>query len=160
MRFKILRYSLIVCILLASCGDERDMYRQMFLNAKTVEDAKIESFKVKKLGADGIRIFNDSLRENLACQDSLICYGKLLIGLDRLNELAHEGVYSTDSLPVLLKVIKAQRSIVDSLVTADTIRIITGVDVGYNKKFVAEYKTKDEDARMKMIAMWEKYVSK
>lgn len=42
--------------------------------------------------------------------------------------------------------------------TAETIRIITGVDVGYDMEFIKGYRTNDEIKRQKMIQEWEKLI--
>ena len=148
------------CFAFVSCGDRKERVRQNFLNAETVENTQLEAVKVCELGLEGIPIFIEAIKKNIHSQDSLLGYGKLLISIRQLHMMAKKGVHSEKSVPVLLKVLKSQRSISDSLITAEAIRIITGLDVGYDEEFVRSYKLSDEPSRLEMISKWEDYIKK
>ena len=47
----------------------------------------------------------------------------------------------------------------DTLVPAETIRIITGLDVGYDEQFVHSYEEEDEPARQQMLDRWRRWVA-
>ncbi len=68
--------------------------------------------------------------------------------------LAKVGGYSEETVPILLNVLENQRSIADSLITANTIKTITGIDVGYDLNFVKSYTSSDEPMRKEMILKW------
>lgn len=56
-------------------------------------------------------------------------------------------------MPVLIRVLEEQPAIGDTFVTADTLRLVTGIDVGYDV-FVSTYTSNDEVKRQRMIAKW------
>jgi hypothetical protein len=157
---KILRIGILLAfyLLLVSCDDIKTQSREKYLSAETIEDAQIEAEKVRELGAEGIPIFLEAIEKHIDSQDSLLSYGILLLSIKQLDILARNDVYSKKSVPVLVRVLKTQKSITDSLITANIIRIITGLDVGYNESFVKDYKSLDEIKRLNMISKWENYV--
>jgi len=148
-------FNLVVFVVCVACSISTEDIRIGFLNATSVEEANAFARKAYSLRLQGIPIFLDVINKSIENQDSLLNYGKLQISLKYMYELASNGVYSKRSVPVLLRVIKKQRSIADTLVTANTIKIITGVDVGYDYKFVQSYSSADEEKRLKMISKWE-----
>ena len=57
-------------------------------------------------------------------------------------------------MPLLIRALEEQPAIEDTLLTADTLRMVTGIDVGYNADFVSTYTIDDEEKRREMIAKW------
>jgi hypothetical protein len=57
-------------------------------------------------------------------------------------------------VPTLIRALEEQPAMADTLLTAETLRMITGLDVGYDADFVSTYTSDDEGKRREMIAKW------
>ena len=153
-------FCLILFVLLSSCGEKKQDLKRNYLSAQTDEEVRHLASDIRSLGVDGVPIFVEAMTSSLEKQDTLIGYSKLIVSLKGLNELAKNGIFTEDEVFALLLVLKKQRSIQDSLLTADTIYKITNVNVGYNLDFVKNYTVDDENARQKLISEWEGLIMK
>jgi len=93
---------------------------------------------------------------------ALVEYGRINVYIKTLNELAVEGVYTAEEVPILIRTLKIQTYMPDTYVTADTLCIITGVDPGYSIEFVKSYSGSkaDEKARIGKIEKWKQWLRK
>jgi hypothetical protein len=147
-------FTILFSLFCCRCSDSRHELKERFLASSDAEESARYAKEVGELGLNGIPIFNEVISSSIKTQDHLDSYAKLMLSLKYLNDLAKKGVYSMESVPILLNVLEKQRSIADSLITAETIKIITGVDVGYDLNFVRSYTPSDESRRKKMIQKW------
>jgi len=131
----------------------------VFLAAETLDEIQTSAVKVRGLGAQGIPIFLEVMNSNLSSQDRLESYAKLMVCINQLHELAKEGVYIKEEIPVLFLVLENQRSITDSFRTAKIIEMITGIDGGYDESFVRSYTPDNEKRRKQMISSWKAKIS-
>jgi hypothetical protein len=146
--------SILHCLLCFACDESQQEIKKQLLTSSNAEESTIYAKKVRELGVHGIPIFNEVISSSIEKQDNLTNYAKLMVSIKHLHEMAKEGIYSKESVPVLLNVIEKQRFIADSLITAEIITIITGLDVGYNLNFVKTYTPSDEPRRKEMILKW------
>lgn len=111
-------------------------------------------------GKDGIPILLDVL-SSIRKEDrySVIEYGRLAVCIVSLHKLAKDGQFTYESVPILIDAFEKQIDIAQTYITAETLRIITGVDPGYSKQFVDSYTASDEDERIRQdkIAQWRKW---
>jgi hypothetical protein len=147
-------FTIFVCLFCSACSASEQEIRQRLLTSSDAEESAIYAKKVRELGLQGIPIFNEVISSSIDNQDNLDSYAKLMLSLKQLHGMAMEGVYSESSVPVLLDVLEKQRSIADSLIAAEVVKIITGLDVGYDLNFVKAYTPSEEPKRKKMILAW------
>jgi hypothetical protein len=90
---------------------------------------------------------------------AVVEYGRIGVCIKTLHELATVGVYMEEAVPVLIQTIELQTYMPDTFVTADTLRIITGVDPGCSMEFVKSYlgSESDEKARREKIEKWRQW---
>ena len=105
-------------------------------------------------GAKAIPMFADVLDDSLKTKYSVLSYGKVNSAIAHLHALAADGTTDVRSVPALVRALEEQPAMEDTLVTADTLRMVTGLDVGYDADFVAAYTSNDEGKRREMIAKW------
>lgn len=105
-------------------------------------------------GAKAIPMFVEVLDDSLKSRYRVLSYGKVNSSIFHLHALAAKGATDIRSVPILLRALEEQPAIEDSLMTADTLRMITGLDVGYDAEFVSSYTSDDEGKRREMIAKW------
>ena len=151
--------TIFVCLFCSACSDSKQEIKQRLLTSSDAEESAIYAKKVRELGLQGIPIFNEVISSSIENQDNLSNYAKLMLSVKHLHDLAKEGVYSESSVPILLDLLEKQRSIADSLITAEVVQTITGLDVGYNIDFVNSYTPSDEPKRKEMISKWRSSVS-
>ena len=86
-------------------------------------------------------------------------YGRINVCITTLHELAKSGVYTDDEVPVLIRTIEIQIYMPDTFVTAEILRIITGVDPGYSKDFVNSFSGSETDKKNReaKISEWKKW---
>ena len=79
--------------------------------------------------------------------------------LEYLMKLAQDGIYTVDEVPVLLRVIDDHKHVlfVNTIWPAETLRIITGVDVGWDAAFIENYTEADEPKRQAMLDEWRQW---
>ena len=116
--------------------------------------------ELKSRGKKGIPGLLHAL-SNISEEDrwKVVEYGRIGVCTKTLHDLATAGVYVDEAVPVLIQTIELQTYMPDTFVTADTLRIITGVDAGYSKEFVESYSESeiDEKARRKKIDKWKQW---
>lgn len=144
---------------LLACTQSPEELSASLKQTTNVEQAAHIAAKVRGLGADGIPTFLAVLNREVTNRFSLLEYGKDNICLMHLRDLARQGIHDPAEVPVLLRVMDRQIAIGDTLVPAQTIRIITGLDVGYDEQFVHSYEEEDEPARQQMLDRWRRWVA-
>ena len=122
-----------------------------------MEQFNRHAMHVKEQGVDGIPLLLAVIDESLKTKHNVFSYGKLNTVITHLRDLAANGIYTTESVPVLIRAVEEQVAITDTLVTAETLQIITGVDAGYDAAFVSSYKVEDEERREEMISQWRQW---
>jgi hypothetical protein len=127
------------------------------LRADDMEEFNRYASIVSWRGAKAIPIFLDVLDDSLKTKYSVFSYGKVNSTISHLHDLAGKGITDVRSVPVLIRVIDAQIAVKDTLPTADLLKALTGVDVGYDKKFVETYAEQDEKRRQEMIGKWHEW---
>jgi hypothetical protein len=105
-------------------------------------------------GEKAIPMFLEVLDDSLRTKYSVLSYGKMNSSISHLHAFATEGTTDVRSVPVLIRALEEQPAMEDTFVTADTLRMITGLDVGYDSDFVSRYTSEDEGKRREMIAKW------
>ena len=138
----------------AACSPQRATSLDDLLGAEDLEQFNEHAMQVKEQGVEGIPVLLAVIDDSLKTKYSVFSYGKLNTSIKHLHDLATEGVYTKESVPVLVRAIEAQTAITDTLVTAETLQMITGVNAGYDAAFVSSYKVEDEERRKEMIAEW------
>jgi hypothetical protein len=144
---------------LLACTESREDLSESLKQATDVEQAAHVSAKVRRLDADGIPIFLAVLNRDVNNRFSLLELAKDNICLKHLRDLARQGIHDAAEVPVLLRVLDRQIAIDGTIVPAETIRIITGLDVGYDEQFIASYDEEDEPARRQMLDRWREWHS-
>lgn len=142
---------------LFACTESPEDLSQSLKQTTNYEQAAHIAARVRRLDADGIPIFLAVLNRDVANRFSVLEYGKDNVCLMHLREMARQGIHDPAEVPVLLRVMDRQMAIGDTIVPAETIRIITGLDVGYDERFVHSYEEKDEPARQQMLERWRRY---
>jgi hypothetical protein len=148
---------LIFCLILifcSSCADSKKEIQANLLNSSNFDKSVIYAKKARELGIEGIPIFNNVISANIDRQYNVASYGKLMLCLNHLNQMAKYGISSDESIPVLFNLLENQISISDSLITAKTIEMISETNVGYDKNFAKTYTITDEPKRREMISKW------
>lgn len=140
--------------LLATSCQQTHVTSDDLIQARDMEEFNRHAAAVTALGTEGIPLLNAVLEKSLESKYDVLSYGKLNSSIFHLHELASRGTYHVDSVPVLIRVIDEQIAMGDTLLTADTLRLITGLDVGYDARFVSEYTEDDEERRREMIEKW------
>ena len=144
---------------LLACTESREDLSESLKQATDVEQAAHVSAKVRRLEADGIPIFLAVLNRDLNDRFSLLERAKDNVCLKHLRDLARQGIHDAAEVPDLLRVMDRQIAIDDTIVPAETIRIITGLDVGYDQQFIGSYDEEDEPARQQMLDRWRRWVA-
>jgi hypothetical protein len=148
-----------------ACNDPADQMQkgQSLGEAKNVDEMVALANQLKSKGKKGIPSLLAAL-SSVQPRDrwAVVEYGRVNICVAALHELAGAGVYTVDEVPVLLRTIKMQIHMPDTFATAETLRIITGVDPGYSQEFVTTYSGSeaDEDIRTQKISQWERWLQK
>ena len=90
---------------------------------------------------------------------AVVEYGRINVCITTLHELAKAGAYTDDEVPVLIRTIEIQIYMPDTFITAETLRIITGVDPGYSREFVESYSGSeaDEKVRREKVEKWKQW---
>ena len=108
-----------------------------------------------------ILIFLAILNRHVENTGNLTEWSKTNISVTYLRDLARQGIYSIEEVPTLLYVIEElQINIRDTVITAETLQIITGLDVGYDEEFAKRYTGDDEPERLRKIAAWRDWYNK
>ena len=147
---------LIGCFFVA-CNSSREVTLDDLLAAEDMEQFNKFAAQAKSKGRDGIPLLLAVIDDSLKTKHEVFSYGKLNSSVLHLHDLAVDGVYTVESVPILIRAIEEQIAITDTLVTADTLQMISGVDVGYDAEFVGGYRVEDEERREEMISQWRQW---
>ncbi len=146
-----------IAIFLAGCERRPDVILGHMLQAEGLDDFQRYAGQARALEEDGIPLFLTVIEASLATPYSVFSYGKTNTCLNHLHDLASEGIYTVEEVPTLLRTINEQIAIMDTLVTAEILEMITGIDVGYDEEFVSSYTPSDEAKRERMISDWHRW---
>ena len=147
----------LLTLVLWACQPQPDELVKKMIATDDMQQFNLLAGKARSLGRDSIPIFSKVLDQSFENRFSLLSYGKVGTCLTQLHELAKEGIYSIDEVPVLVKAMRNQIEITGTLVTAEILTIITGLNVGYSEQYVKEYRPADEPERQAMIDAWEQW---
>lgn len=150
---------ILLTLVIASCSANNADLSHKLINASSIDEVITISKRIEKEGKDALPIFINIIKKLINNEHKLTNYGKINICLNSLHNLAQNGIYSNEEGQALIGVIKKQRLITDTLKTAEILKIVTGVDVGYDEAFVNSYTENDEGKRIKMIEKWEHSLS-
>ena len=141
----------------AACSPQRAVTLDDLLGAEDTEQFNKHARQVKSQGVDGIPLLLAVIEDSLETKHNVFSYAKLNASITHLHNLAAAGIYTVQSVPVLIRAVEEQVAITDTLVTAKTLQMITGVDAGYDADFVSSYKVEDEERRQEMISAWRRW---
>lgn len=139
------------------CNPHRVVTLDDLLDAKNMEEFNRYAAQAKSQDLEGIPLLLAVIDDSLETKYDVFSYGKLNTSIQHLHDMAADDVYTVDSVPTLIRVIEEQTAIADTLVTAEILEMITGVDVGYDADFVLSYGVEDEERREEMILQWRKW---
>jgi hypothetical protein len=148
--------ALLGCVV-AACNPQRAVTLDDLLHAEDMEQFNMYAARAKSKGIDGIPLLLAVIDDSLETKYNVFSYGKLNTSIVHLHDLAADGIYTLESVPILIQAIEEQTAIVDTLVTAETLQAITGVDSGYDAGFVSSYRVEDEERREEMISQWREW---
>jgi hypothetical protein len=143
--------------MVAACNLQRAVTLDDLLGAEDMEQFNRYAAQAKSQGLDGIPLLLAVVDDSLETKHEVFSYGKLNTSIMHLHDLAAGGVYTLESVPILIRTIEEQVAIEDTLVTAETLQMITGVDAGYDAGFVSSYRVEDEERREEMISQWRQW---
>ena len=146
-------------IILIACEVRPNVSVEDLLQSDDIEEFNRYATAARALGAAGIPLFLEVIDDSLDSKYSVLSYGKLNSSLFQIHSMASQGIIDFHSVPVLIRAIEEQIAIDDTLMTADALRIITGVDPGYSADFVASYTPEEEETRHQMIEQWREWYS-
>lgn len=144
----------IFLVLLSACNNKEENLNTVILHAGSTDEAIMHAKKIEKHKSDALPIFVNNIVELQKESYKVINHGKIDICLDSLLKLAKDGIYSKEEGLALIEIIQKQISIQRTLKTAEILKLITGVDVGYNQNFVENYSADKEQLRVEMINKW------
>ena len=145
---------LLAALLLTACEPVTlDDLRQ----ADDYEEFNRLAWRHSREGAEAIPALLILMEESVETRYSLLSYGKLNTCLGILHKLAQDGVHTPESVPVLLHVIEEQIVISDTLITAEILTIITGIDPGWDEDFVNSYTLEDHPQVLEKIEQWRQW---
>jgi hypothetical protein len=124
------------------------------IRADDIEEFNRYASIARMRSAKAIPMFVEVLDDSLRSKYNVFSYGKVNSSIYHLHALAAKGTTDIRSVPMLIRALEEQPAIEDTLVTADTLRMITGLDVGYDADFVSTYTNDDEAKRREMVAKW------
>lgn len=147
----------ILGCMVAACSPQRAVTLDDLLGAEDMEQFNKYAAQAKSQGINGIPLLLAMIDDSLKTKHSVFSYGKLNTSITHLHDLAADGISTMESVPILIRAIEEQVTIEDTLVTAETLQMITGVDVGYDADFVSSYEVEDEERREEMISLWRQW---
>jgi len=154
------KLSVIVAILVcmaAACDSQQAVTLDDLLGAEDMEQFNKRAAQARSQGRNGISLLLAVIDDSLETKYDVFSYGKLNASITHLRDLAADGIYTTESVPTLIRAIEEQVAITDTLVTAETLQKITGIDAGYDADFVSGYEVEDEERREEMISQWRQW---
>ncbi len=145
---------IIATLLLAAC---EPVTLEDLRQADDYEQFNRLAWRLSRQGEEAIPTLLIVMEQSLETKYSLLSYGKLNTCLVILHELATDGVYTLESVPVLVHVIEEQIVISDTLITAEILTIITGIDPGWDEEFVESYTLEDYPQVLEKIEQWREW---
>jgi hypothetical protein len=111
-------------------------------------------------GRDSIPVFLSALTNSIAADRrwSVVESGRIGVCVEALHGLAQKGIWTEQEVQALLLVIRRQTDMAQTFATAETLRLITGVDPGYSREFIASYQETHESVRQAKIDAWEDWL--
>ena len=144
-------------VLIARGSSPEELVGTMIM-AEDTEEFNLAAGEAAELQEKAIPLFLAVLKQHDIVKGSVLEYAKTNGSVYHLRELARRGIYSVDEVPVLLYVIEERQIYApDTVGTAEILRIITGLDVGYSKEFAEQYKAEDEPERLRKIGIWREW---
>lgn len=132
-----------------------------FLKTDNTEEMWRYALRIEAEGTNGIPALLNALTNSLTPENrwSVTEYGRVYVCVTTLHELAKKGISTADEVPVMIFAIRNQTDVIQTFTTAETLRLITGVDPGYSQDFVKGYQEKDEPLRQSKIKQWEEWLT-
>jgi hypothetical protein len=128
---------------------------------ESIEEFVFRAEETSTLGDKAIPIYLAVLSRHIEILGSPLEMDKSYWCVFHLHELARKGIYSVDEIPILLREFQIWPAHDKSLLlAAETLQIITGLDVGYNQQFINNYTDADEPKRLQMLAKWRDWYNK
>jgi hypothetical protein len=153
---RVLRLITVAVLLVGCAPSPGDLFEKM-METNDNEEFRFLCADAVDLGKDSIPIFLAILSREIPEERrlSLIELTKTGRSIQGLSDLARQGIYSIHAIPILLRHMGEDLIRLDiSLGPAETLKLITGIDVGYNEQFVADYTEAEEPRRKEMLAAW------
>lgn len=148
-----MKYIVLVITLCTVCA-YADLSGEVILPNNN-ESVRLELEEKYKMGAAGIPHLIKAIEDNIHNQYNPDSNSTVNHSVRYLYMLAKKGIYLQQEVPVLINLLKTQIHVKDTFLTAETIRLITKVDVGYSREFVNNYISEKESVRQDMIGFWE-----
>lgn len=145
-------------LLSVACSDSAQKITEEFLATSSTDEMHVLARKARSLGKEGIPILLRVISVSMENQLRLDNYARLNISLRNLYDMAVDEIYTKDEVYFLVEVLSKQRVLDDTIVTAEIIKLITGVDVGYKEEFIKSYTPEDEQKRIEMISKWRSFL--
>lgn len=147
--------------LLGGCKRSPEELVGSMILTENIEEFVFRAEEASTLGDKAIPIYLAVLNRHVEIRGSPLEMDKSYWCEFHLHELARKGIYSVDEIPVLLRQLQIWPAFYKSnLLAAATLRIITGLDVGYNEQFIDNYTDADEPKRLQMLAKWRDWYNK
>jgi hypothetical protein len=144
-----------VLLMTGSCNPSPERLVGHMILTENIEDFAILAHETSTRGDEAIPIFLAVLNRHVYVTGSPLELDKTYWCLVHLRDLARQGIYNRDEVPTLIRVTEDWHGIFEySVIPAETLKLITGVDVGYDEAFVERYTEADEPERQQMIAAW------
>lgn len=126
------------------------------------ESVRIQLEDSFKKGGEGIKEILKILEKSLQNPYNATDYSTANLSINYIYKLVSSGMKydKKEVAETLIMAINKQIYMTDTLTTAKTLQIVTGVDVGYNKEFVETYTENEEPKRQGMILKWKESIEK
>lgn len=149
----------LTLVLAAGCASSPSELSASLVASTDLQESATLVEQTRKFGGEAIPILLIALDRNVSKKHSVLEIGKTNLCVLELKRLALAGIHRSEEVPILLKVIREQVTVQDTLATAEILKIITSVDPGYDKAFVEHYSEKDEAERILKIQKWENWLN-
>jgi len=147
-----IKFLLLIVFFSCSCVSQDNKMPIAPNDFETVSESLKRSFQ---RGEEGIPLIIDILKNNLDNLYNTTNYGVANKAIEYLCKYVSEGKKNKEIGDALIYAIKKQIYLPDTLTTAIALKMITGIDVGYDQSFVDSYTEKDELKRQEMINKWQ-----
>lgn len=149
---------IVMTLLLHACTAAADNeIGRDYINEDNVEKIALKAKVLRDKGHGAIPIFEKAIRHSVKNPYSVIEGARLYISTKSLYKLAKENIYTVNEVGSLIAALRSQ-IISNSFETAETLRLITGIDTGWDKKFIKNYKVEDENILEAKIKQWEDWL--